>query len=99
MRKEVSTGAYWIYDGMAVVWAMPIKKSTWKELTETFLEAATLWKTLFLLILWFLKINKLQLADICICHVQIKYIKVTFDNISEIYLNYFSNIIMKELLI
>ena len=25
MRKEVSTDAYWIYDGMAVVWAMPTK--------------------------------------------------------------------------
>ena len=37
-RKEVPTDADWIYDGMAVVRAMPIKP-TWKELADTFLEA------------------------------------------------------------
>ena len=40
MRKEVPTDADWIYDGMAVVWAMPIK-SAWKESADTFREAVT----------------------------------------------------------
>ena len=40
-RKEVPTDADWIFDGMAVAWAMPIK-STWKELENTFLEVETL---------------------------------------------------------
>ena len=40
MRKEVPTDADWIYDGMTVVRAMPIK-STWKELADAFLEAVT----------------------------------------------------------
>ena len=39
-RKEVPRDANWIYDGMAVVRAIPIK-STWKELADTFLEAVT----------------------------------------------------------
>ena len=39
-RKEVPKDADWIYDGMAVVCAMPTK-STWKELVDTFLEAVT----------------------------------------------------------
>ena len=40
MRKEVPTDADWIYDGMAVVWAMPIK-SAWKESADIFREAVT----------------------------------------------------------
>ena len=39
-RKEVPRDADWVYDGMAVVRAIPIK-STWKELADTFLEAVT----------------------------------------------------------
>ena len=39
-RKEVPIDADWIYDGIAVVRAMPIK-STWKESADTFLEAVT----------------------------------------------------------
>ena len=39
-RKEVHIDADWIYDGMVVVRAMPIK-STWKELAGAFLEAVT----------------------------------------------------------
>ena len=40
-RKEVHTDADWIYDGMAVVRAIPIK-STWKELADIFLAAVFL---------------------------------------------------------
>ena len=37
-RKEVPTDADWLYDGMTVPRAMSTK-STWNELTDTFLEA------------------------------------------------------------
>ena len=45
-RKVVLTATDWVYNGMAVVRVMSVK-STWKELSDTFLEVAILQKYLY----------------------------------------------------